>query len=72
MGYKGTEVGNETWFEVVERVGMDNPDQREAADPNTREVYEKDLPNGSEHPKHGVCRTYIRRRHYRIRSQMLL
>ena len=26
-------------------------DQRETADPNTREVYEKDLPNGLRAPK---------------------
>ena len=42
-----TEVGNETWFEVVERVGMDNRSkERQLIPMNTREVYEKNLPNG--------------------------
>ena len=41
-----SEVGNETWFEVVERVGMDNLIKERQLIRNTREVYEKDLPNG--------------------------
>lgn len=40
------EVGNGTWFEVVERVGMDNLIKERQLIRNTREVYEKDLPNG--------------------------
>ena len=41
-----SEVGNETWFEVVERVGMDNLIKERQLIRNKREVYEKDLPNG--------------------------
>ena len=41
-----SEVGNETWFEVVERVGMDNLIKERQLIRNTREVYEKNLPNG--------------------------
>ena len=40
------EVGNETWFEPVERVGMDNFIKERQLIRNTREVYEKELPNG--------------------------
>ena len=40
------EVGNGTWFEVVERVGMDNLVKERQLIRNTREVYEKELPNG--------------------------
>lgn len=41
-----SDVGNETWFEVVERVGMDNLIKERQLIRNTREVYEKNLPNG--------------------------
>jgi len=41
-----SEVGNETWFEVVERVGMDNLIKERQLIRNTRQAYEKDLPNG--------------------------
>src|SRR6056300_517853 len=40
------EVGNESWFEVVERVGMDNLIKERQLIRNTREVYEKEIPNG--------------------------
>jgi curli production assembly/transport component CsgG len=40
------EVGNESWFEVVERVSMDNLIKERQLIRNTREVYEKELPNG--------------------------
>ena len=40
------EVGNESWFEPVERVGMDHLIKERQLIRNTREVYEKDLPNG--------------------------
>jgi curli production assembly/transport component CsgG len=40
------EVGNGTWFEVVERVGMDHLIKERQLIRNTREVYEKELPNG--------------------------
>ena len=40
------EVGNGSWFEVVERVGMDHLIKERQLIRNTREVYEKDLPNG--------------------------
>ena len=40
------EVGNESWFEVVERVGMDNLIKERQLIRNTRQAYEKDLPNG--------------------------
>jgi len=40
------EVGRGRWFEVVERVGMDNLIKERQLIRNTREVYEKDLPNG--------------------------
>jgi curli production assembly/transport component CsgG len=41
-----SEVGSETWFEVVERVGMDNLIKERQLIRNTRQAYEKDLPNG--------------------------
>ena len=41
-----SEVGNESWFEVVERVGMDNLIKERQLIRNTRQAYEKDLPNG--------------------------
>ena len=40
------EIGNKTWFEVVERIGMDNLIKERQLIRNTRQVYEKDLPNG--------------------------
>ena len=40
------EVGNESWFDPVERVGMDHLIKERQLIRNTREVYEKDLPNG--------------------------
>ena len=40
------DVGKGTWFEVVERVGMDNLIKERQLIRNTREVYEKELPNG--------------------------
>ena len=40
------DVGQGEWFEVVERVGMDNLIKERQLIRNTREVYEKDLPNG--------------------------
>jgi curli production assembly/transport component CsgG len=40
------DVGGGTWFEVVERVGMDNLIKERQLIRNTREVYEKELPNG--------------------------
>ena len=40
------EVGNGSWFEVVERVGMDHLIKERQLIRNTREVYEKELPNG--------------------------
>ena len=41
-----SEVGNESWFEVVERVGMDNLIKERQLIRNTRQAYEKNLPNG--------------------------
>ena len=41
-----SDVGNATWFEVVERVGMDNLIKERQLIRQTREVYEKELPNG--------------------------
>ena len=41
-----SEVGNETWFDTVERVGMDNLIKERQLIRNTRQTYEKDLPNG--------------------------
>jgi curli production assembly/transport component CsgG len=40
------DVGNGAWFEVVERVGMDNLIKERQLIRSTREVYEKQLPNG--------------------------
>lgn len=40
------EVGNGSWFEVVERVGMDHLIKERQLIRNTREVYEKNLQNG--------------------------
>ena len=41
-----SEVGNNTWFEVLERVGMDHVIKERQLIRNTREVYEKELPKG--------------------------
>lgn len=40
------DVGGGAWFEVVERVGMDNLIKERQLIRSTREVYEKQLPNG--------------------------
>jgi curli production assembly/transport component CsgG len=40
------EVGNGTWFEVVERIGMDHLIKERQLIRNTRDVYEKESPNG--------------------------
>lgn len=40
------DVGKGTWFQVVERVGMDNLIKERQLIRNTREVYEKDSPEG--------------------------
>ena len=40
------EVGNEGWFEVVERIGLDHLVKERQLIRNTREVYEKDLKSG--------------------------
>tara|TARA_A100001391_G_scaffold202399_1_gene191846 strand:+ start:615 stop:1394 length:780 start_codon:yes stop_codon:yes gene_type:complete len=40
------EVGGGTWFTVVERVGLDNLIKERQLIRNTRDVYEKELPNG--------------------------
>lgn len=40
------EVGNEGWFEVVERIGLDHLVKERQLIRNTREVYEKDLQSG--------------------------
>jgi curli production assembly/transport component CsgG len=40
------DVGNGSWFEVVERVGMDNLIKERQLIRSTRELYEKKLPNG--------------------------
>jgi len=40
------EVGNGTWFEVLERGGMDHLVKERQLIRNTREVYEKELPKG--------------------------
>ena len=40
------EVGGGTWFTVVERVGLDNLVKERQLIRNTRDVYEKELPNG--------------------------
>jgi len=40
------DVGNSTWFEVVERVGLDNLIKERQLVRNTRDVYEKNLKTG--------------------------
>ena len=40
------DVGNEGWFEVVERIGLDNLVKERQLIRNTREVYEKELESG--------------------------
>ena len=40
------DVGNEGWFEVVERIGLDNLVKERQLIRNTREVYEKELDSG--------------------------
>lgn len=40
------EIGGGTWFDVVERVGMDNLIKERQLIRNTREVYEKSMPKG--------------------------
>lgn len=40
------EVGGGSWFQVVERVGLDNLVRERQLIRNTRDVYEKELPNG--------------------------
>ena len=40
------DVGNGQWFDVVERVGMDNLIKERQLSRQTREVYEKELPTG--------------------------
>ena len=40
------DVGGGTWFEVVERVGLDNLVKERQLVRNTREIYEKSLANG--------------------------
>lgn len=40
------DVGGGSWFQVVERIGMDNLIKERQLIRNTREVYEKDLKNG--------------------------
>lgn len=40
------DVGSGTWFDVVERVGMDNLIKERQLIRNTRDVYEKEMPNG--------------------------
>ena len=42
------DVGNGTWFEVVERVGMDNLIKERQLIRQTRDVYDKDQPGGPE------------------------
>jgi curli production assembly/transport component CsgG len=41
-----SEIGNSTWFEVLERGGMDHLIKERQLIRNTREVYEKELPKG--------------------------
>ena len=41
-----SEVGNGSWFEVLERIGLDNLVKERQLIRNTREVYEKELPKG--------------------------
>jgi len=40
------DVGNSSWFDVVERVGMDNIIKERQLIRNTREIYQKDEPDG--------------------------
>lgn len=40
------EAGQGTWFEVLERIGLDNLVKERQLIRNTREVYEKELPTG--------------------------
>ena len=40
------DVGNGSWFDVVERVGMDNIIKERQLIRNTREIYQKDEPDG--------------------------
>ena len=40
------EAGRGSWFDVVERIGLDNLVKERQLIRNTREVYEKELPNG--------------------------
>ncbi len=40
------DVGNEGWFEVVERIGLDHLIKERQLIRNTRDVYEKELKNG--------------------------
>lgn len=42
------DVGDEGWFQVIERVGMDNLIKERQLIRNTREIYEKDSENGPE------------------------
>ena len=41
-----SDVGNGSWFEVLERIGLDNLIKERQLIRNTRDVYEKELPNG--------------------------
>ena len=41
-----SDVGNGSWFEVLERIGLDNLVKERQLIRNTRDVYEKELPNG--------------------------
>ena len=41
-----SDVGNGSWFEVLERIGLDNLVKERQLIRNTREVYEKKLPEG--------------------------
>jgi len=41
-----SDVGNGSWFEVLERIGLDNLVKERQLIRNTREVYEKKLPDG--------------------------
>ena len=41
-----SDVGNGSWFEVLERIGLDNLVKERQLIRNTREVYEKKLPKG--------------------------
>jgi len=41
-----SDAGKGSWFDVVERIGLDNLVKERQLIRNTREVYEKELPNG--------------------------